>query len=705
MTNDVQVAISHDFLTAYANIPKNEQKKVADFISKFQQNPRSPGIHYEPIETAQDKNLKSVRIDQDYRGIVHHAGRGRVFLLLWVDVHDKAYDWALRKRCEVNRLTGTLQVFDVVQGQQTLPPSAEPQGLFGAISSSKLQQMGVPEDLVEMVKGLAHERQLDARKSELPQEAYEALKFIASGESVDTVIQELFSGEEPISSEVDPEDFESALSKPGTLQQFMLVDPEKEQELQDMLSAPMEKWRVFLHRSQRKVVERDFSGPARVLGGAGTGKTVVAMHRARWLAQNVFTRPSDRILFTTFTRNLAQDIESNLKRICPPDVFSRIEVVNIDRWALQFAKRFGYDYYPEYSNAKLADAWDEAIGRAGEPLELDGDFFQQEWEQVILANDVTTLEQYLRVPRTGRGNAMYRSDRKKVWNVVEAYRGYMEEKRARDIGWLMMDVRALIAENRNALSIRSVIVDEGQDLGPQPYRLLREIAGDQGPNDLFIVGDAHQRIYERKVSLKQCGIHIQGRSSILKLNYRTPEQTRDWAMRILQGEEFDDLDDGVDDGKGYRSLFSGPQPQLENFPTQQEELEFIVSVVKEQQEKGTDIRDICLVARTNAILREYKEAFRKRGLETFEIKQSAAEDRSRECIRIATMHRVKGLEFEVVLIASANDTVIPLDSVLAQATDPIRRNDLERVERSLLYVAATRARSQLLVTSFGKPSR
>ncbi len=200
----------------------------------------------------------------------------------------------------------------------------------------------------------------------------------------------------------------------------------------------------------------------------------------------------------------------------------------------------------------------------------------------------------------------------------------MNEEKARDIDSLMMDARMILREKPVHLPYRAIIVDEGQDLSPQAYRLIRAIISGPKPNDIFIVGDAHQRIYERKVSLKRCGIQIQGRSRILKINYRTPEQTRNWAFQILKGETFDDLDDGIDTGKGYRSLFRGTQPEVRVFSRWEEEVEAIAAQVRAWTEQGADLRDICLVARTKTLLKDYKAMLTAKGLDSYQIKRAAA---------------------------------------------------------------------------------
>jgi superfamily I DNA/RNA helicase len=244
------------------------------------------------------------------------------------------------------------------------------------------------------------------------------------------------------------------------------------------------------------------------------------------------------------------------------------------------------------------------------------------------------------------------------------------------------------------------VVDEAQDFHPEEWRLIRALVP-PGANDLFLVGDAHQRIYGPKVSLSRCGVSIQGRSSRLRINYRTTEQIRSWAMRILHGVEVDDLDEGRDDERGYRSLLSGPEPEVHHFGGRAEEREFLAATIRSLAAERQP-ETICLVARTNSLIRDEYGPL----LKNLSIPHQIL-DRGREKagggVRLATMHRVKGLGFPVMLLAGLNARTMPL-RIASLGDDPAALADHEERERSLLFVAATRARDRLIVTSHGTPS-
>ena len=319
---------------------------------------------------------------------------------------------------------------------------------------------------------------------------------------------------------------------------------------------------------------------------------------------------------------------------------------------------------------------------------------------MVLANGVEDKETYLRIPRSGRGKTLSRPQRARVWQLFEHYREALKRQHRRDWLTVIRDARHLLESGKVKLSYRAVVVDEAQDFHPEEWRLIRALVP-AGPNDIFLVGDAHQRIYGPKVVLSRCGISIQGRSSCLKINYRTTEQIRAWAMPILQGVEADDLDGKRDDERGYRSLLSGPEPEARHFSNRNEERDFLAttirSLVKERKPE-----EICLVARTNSLIRdEYGPLIKNLGI------PHQILDRGREKpdsgIRLATMHRVKGLEFPVMLLAGINAKTMPL-RVASLADDPAALADHEDRERSLLFVAATRARDRLIVTGWGTPS-
>ena len=687
------VAISTDFLTSFAALPRQKQGKATEFFNKFRTNPNSPGIHYEKIDEGIDKNICSVRIDDAYRAIVVRCPDTNVFMLLWVDHHDEAYAWAKRKKCSINKITGGVQVFDVQE--VTVEKTVEKEAIFAKYSDAQLLRMGLPEEQIRMVKSIESLEELYAMKRSLPEDAYEGLEWLAHDFNYDEVIATLYEKEtEPVSDD----DFATALQSDSSKKSFVIVDGEEE--LKRIMAEPLEKWRIFLHPTQRRIVNRDYSGPARVLGGAGTGKTVVAMHRAKRLAGEL--DQGKKVLFTTFTRNLADDIKDNLRKIASVDQMRQIEVVNLDSLVSSFLREQGYEYKVCFGD-ELDKVWDDAIAAAGGTLDYTKNFYIDEWVKVVQAQEAYTKEKYTKASRIGRGLRLDRIKRTKVWGVFEEYMRICDERKLRDSEYAMYECRIILEKQYTSGRYENIIVDEGQDLSPSAYRLIRSLAGDPHNNDIFIVGDAHQRIYRNKAVLSKCGINVRGRARKLRINYRTTEEIRKYAFGLLKGISFDDLDEAYDDGDNCQSLTHGEVPQIKRFNTPEDELEFLVNEIKALEAAGIPQKDICIVARTHKMIDAYKDGLRANGIISFEITTNKVDDRSRNEIRIATMHRVKGLEFNYIFAVGVNNKALP-NGVRSDFSDDVSLEEFETEEKCLLYVALTRARVGAYVTCYGKMS-
>lgn len=699
-----RVALHDDLLTAFYKIPRGKQKKVGEFISKFRSNPRASGINYEKINDATNPDYRSVRIDDDYRGIVLKPETGNVYMLLWVDKHDDAYDWARRVKCEVNPDTGTLQIYETIHTDSDefdaagqAPAAVEAHPLF-TLRERELRRLGVPEDRLELIQSLTSLEALEQVRTKLPLEAFEALSFLAEGMPKEEVLETYGQPDQP----VDTADYEAALERDTTKRRFRVV--EDEMELQQMLEAPLERWRVFLHPDQRALVERDWNGPVRVLGGAGTGKTVVAMHRAAWLVRNRL-KPGERLLFTTFTRNLATDIETNLRKLCSSDEMKQIEVTNIDAWVVRFLKREKYPVDITYPGMKpFDDCWRRAIQLADGALDLPESFYLEEWRQVILPQRVQTRQDYFRARRIGRGVPLTRKQRAHIWPVFEEMRLQLHQRRLMTVEDGVFAVLDMIEEGAVTRPYQAAVVDEAQDLGSEALLLIRKLV-EEGRNDLMLVGDGHQRIYGRKTAFSHSGINIKGRGRKLRINYRTTEQIRRMATAVLENVEIDDLDGGTDPATDYRSLVFGNEPVVKGFDSEAEEAEWIAAEIGRLLEEGFETRDICVVGRTGIEPKRAGKALAAKGIETLEISRDSGDDQARAGVRLANMHRVKGLEFKIVFLIGIRDGRVPLEVAMKSTEDPVEKRNRDLNERALLHVAGTRAAQSLYVTWSEAPSR
>jgi superfamily I DNA/RNA helicase len=700
-----QVALSTDFLKAFAAVPKHQQKKVRSFVEKFKADPTQGSIHYEPIYDMADPKVRTVRIGDDYRAVIIHPPQGDVYLCVWVDHHDEAMAWAKHKHFEVNVHTGALQIWESVSASSA-PPAATiamsgSTGLFAAHEDEVLLRLGVPAPLLPAVRALMTEGDLDHLVRYLPAEATDGLYLLAAGYDLATTLAELDkrapSAVEPRS--VDVQDFSAALAAPESKRQFKVI--ENDAELAGMLDAPLEQWRIFLHPSQLRLVQISARGPTRVLGGAGTGKTVVAMHRARLLAARAgFLQPGERILFTTFTRNLAADVSRSLDLLCTTAERKRIVVAHLHKEA----KRIVDTAHGRRDVAPGSDEerWVEFLGR-GETHGLPVAFFSDEWQHVVQDQGLTSEADYLRAKRTGRGTSLSRAQRREVWKIFAGYRAALERARQWEWADIVREAGLILSQPSAVKPYRAVVADEVQDFRAPDLRLLRALVAED-TNDIFLVGDGHQRIYGHPASLAAAGINVRGaRSRTLRINYRTTQQIRGWAVALLAGISVDDLDEGVDSARGYYSLRTGTPPKVSLFADHASECQHIVAAVQSWLQGGMSPSDICIVARTRALVRAYDAALGDAGIATETI-ETDGESHDRSKVRLGTMHRVKGLEFRAVVIAGVHRGAVPQRLPKDKFADDVARASFLQGERHLLYVAATRARDELLVTGHGGAS-
>lgn len=696
MQTATSIGINLTFLGAYSALPAQVRARVDDFMTKFMADPTSPGINLEKINACQDKSLRSVRIDRTYRGIVRWDETSNAYVMLWVDHHDQAYEWARRRKGAVNAQLGMVQFYDTVEvGDDGRPPfEPRPTGLFCKYSDGDLKDIGVLDELIPLVRSLADPDELNARRHNFPMQTFEALSYLSDGIPLSEIV-ELTRGIAPHTPDMD-----NGQHSPEVLQECVFVDDNEE--LRRILDAPLESWRVFLHPVQRRVVEKDYSGPARVLGGAGTGKTVVALHRAKYLASTL--SGDDRVLLTTFTANLTNDLRDNLAKICTRDELSRIDVINLDAWVYQFLEEHGTPVTLLYDAAKRRELWSDAISQSGVDAPYKAVFYEEEYNRVIVPQEAFTAEQYASARRTGRGTRLTRAQRLQIWPVFEKYIELMREREVRDIDSAMSDCRKIIASLPDGLGYRHVIVDEAQDFSTNALRLLRAIAGEEHPNDMFIVGDSHQRIYRNKAVLSRAGINIRGRSNVLHINYRTTEETRNFAFALLNGVSFDDLDTGIDDGERCRSLRRGPVPQVMQYDTLAEETAAVFKEVKGLVDGGVQAQHICIVARTHDLLKDHMNHFQDNSMRCYEIRGQKSDDQALDGVRFATMHRVKGLEFEYVFLVGANHDKIPHRAALDRSSD-VTLQETTTAEKCLMYVALTRAQKRAYVSGYGKMSQ
>ena len=700
---EVELAVTKDAFVQLSKLELKVQRKVFELVDKFQHNPTSPGLNYEKLPGFADDRVRSLRVDQGWRAILVSPKRGNRHLLVWVDKHDEAYNWARHKRFDVHPRTGVLQIVDAeaaaaaveqASSSSTTSNTGGNLALYAQWGDDDLMLLGVPAPLIPSVRTIMDVAGLHQLQPHLPEEVGFGLELLADGASLDAARE--FS---PPAKTPDLEDFGPAIDNDVAGQRFVTLT--RTGELASMLDGPLALWRIFLEPGQRQSVKKNFNGPAKILGGAGTGKTVVAMHRAKHLIESVFPAADDRILFTTFSKALAIDVGANVSTLFLSEVPKRLEITHLHSWAARYLRSQGVDLHPA-SDAEQRQLWKTVLDTEGLGRFTQA-FIVAEWNEVVQPQALRTRDAYLRASRRGRGGPrLNKADREALWTRFERYRAALDDKRLVeyvDVVRLARERLDLLAEEGTPRPYRAVIVDETQDLGPEELRLVRALAP-AGPNDLYLVGDAHQRLYAAPVSMSSCGVDVRGRSRKLKINYRTTHEIRQWAVAMLKGIPVDDLDGDVDDLRGYISRLSGPAPEVLWAKSASDEQAQVVGLVKDRMSKGAPAEGLCVIAPRNETLDTYEAALTAAGVASVRVTgDGVPQDKGK--VRLCTMHRAKGLEFLHVCVAGLGDDRFPRPIDAGLSDDPVAIAREQQVQRSLIFVAATRARETLTVSGWG----
>lgn len=687
------VAIQDTFLESFAKLPKNEQRRVSKLIQQLRTDRFGNGLNFERCKNALDPNVYSARLSRHYRLILVKPSGEDVLLLVWVDRHDDAYRWAERRQFVANEMTGTLQMW-TVQEKAKNEVSETKEGLFAHISQRHLLRLGVTEQFLPLIQRIQTKEELKRYQKDIPQETYEYLELLASGEDIQEVL--VFAEE----MKQEQHSFSEAVTNHSSSRTITVITSDAQ--LKEILNQPLDRWRVFLHPQQKEMVEKSFRGPVRILGGAGTGKTVVAMHRARYLVRHLYPHTNAKVLFTTFTSTLAKTIQDLLTTMCTEKEMERIEVIGIDALARRmmertYPQRF---YILKEHDKRLVEFWEIAAKKYGWSLD-DLPFLHSEYERVIQQNGIETWEEYQVTPRVGRKKAISRSMRRQIWETVAEFRRLKSRKHFFEFTDVLREARkwAEAHPDQKLFPYRFAIIDEAQDFHPEGLKLLRALIP-QKENDLYIVGDAHQRIYSRQATLGKCGINIKGRRSRrLRINYRTTEEIRQKAMEVIKTVEVDNLDGGRDVSNDI-SLLSGEEPIIRSFPTQAEEQQFVIQQLRQLIHYGIPPHEIAILAPERTIVNRYAQRLQ---MEQIDVQAFGSERGKVQC---GTMHNSKGLEFRVVFLVEVTQDHIPMTRLLEKKRrDPIELKEFLNQQRSLLYVALTRAREKAYITSFGPLSK
>jgi len=669
-----------------AKLTNDEQKAVKTTAFDLQLNPANPGMKLHKLDKAKDKNFWSVRVNKDIRVIVHKMTGS--LMLCYVDHHDKAYDWAERRKLETHPKTGAAQLVVIRETVQEIKipvyveePKRKPKAkdkeakkpLFAEISDDELLSYGVPPEWLADVRAATDDNYL-VLAEHLPAEAAEALLQLGTGNKP--------RASKPVDAAKSP------FEHPDAKRRFrVMADPT---ELQQALDYPWEKWTVFLHPEQRELVEKKYAGPARVSGSAGTGKTIVALHRAVFLAK---ANPESRVLLATFSAPLAHALQTQLRRLLgnEPRLGDRIDVQSLDALCLRLHKSLIGKVVLATREVVIEQITKAAKAVDGHKFKLP--FLLSEWDQIVDAWQVASWEGYRDVPRLGRKTRLSETQRKTLWSIYEKVLAGLKEKKVVTNSGLFTALAEVLPSAKHR-PYDFAVIDEAQDLSIAQLRFLAALGQDR-ENALFFTGDIGQRIFHPPFSWKSLGVDLRGRSKTLRVNYRTSHQIRNHADRLL-GPEVTDVDGIAEKRDDSISIFNGPPPVIGTFDDEKKECQAVAAWLTEQIQAGILPHECGLFVRSAAEIDRAK-AVAKAGKIPCRVLDEHVETRSGH-LSIATMHLAKGLEFRAVAVMACDDEVIPLQERIETAGD---ENDLKEVydtERQLLYVACTRARDSLFVS-------
>jgi mRNA-degrading endonuclease RelE of RelBE toxin-antitoxin system len=730
-------------------LDRSVKAQFYDFCHLFRKSPDQPGLDLKKLKG--DSRIHRAKINQSYRALLTPVGTDADGTQHWLVIavrHRK--DVYEELQVAVNRVTGEIEFVDLaVVGESALrhagitltptepatpaPPAPAPAArpappLLAGCEAEQLRELGVADQLIDLALAVTSEAELDQLLDGAPLLSKDVLYGLAAGMSADAVREEI-TAPVTLSQQPDLADFAAAVTRT----KVTTVDDDVRAVIEE---GDFRAWKVFLHPTQERIAHRDYNGPARVCGGPGTGKTIVALHRVKHLAERLPPGPDKPILLTTFTMNLATDLRLRLASLIRPELMARVDITHIDQLA---ARVLGENTALPQRRQRVSDH--VALTETRQLLaELDerrwtAEFLLDEWEQVILGQSVPTRSSYFQVRRAGRGRALTRPERSHVWKLIEQLTarldklgietwGQAAERAARHEIDRAEKIQARRAHGeatgdssgsqRLGYRYRHIVVDEAQDLRAAHWKMLRAMADPGQPNDMFIAGDTHQRIYDHQVALGALGISIRGRSARLTLSYRTTREILARALRIVEGEKttYDDLDDGTDTLAGYRSVH-GPAPTLHPHDTWDDELAGLTTTLNNWREQlSTDEhgspRDptghiaVC-VADRDRVSQAMDYLTTTAGITCAELTKDGPSGAGE--IHVGTMHRFKGLEYQRLAIIGASKGVIPRPGIdRYRSEDPSRYEREQRKARSLLFVAATRARDALAISWHGAPS-
>lgn len=693
----INLVINHSWFEALLKIPKDVQKRAIKQVDQLSKDYNHPSLNFEPIYEVRDDKVYTFRITNKYRGVVIRFSNNDL-MVVHVDNHDEAIGWVRNKVFEINDYSNSIQYYEAelidpsVPTIQVIEPKNE-NSLYDLFSEKQFLSLGVPKPCLPALRYIYSVEDLQTNiKEYVSSNIVDILETCLLPDAKYEEVYNIFIGDEEPHNLPKGSSIKTLASKKTN--KPYLIAYSNEDSINQMLGESIEKWRVFLHPIQQELVTKSFNGSALVKGAAGTGKTVVAMHRAKYLAEYVFSGSQEKILFTTYSKKLIKSINSNLSKICSQNTLEKIDVLHIHSWAAQYLSSHGIEF-------KIIKNRGELLGTILSEIDNEEGFriedIEIEIDKVISQNEITTLDDYIKVKRKGTYCRLGRNQKTKLWSILSKYYETLREQNEYEWWQIIVLARKLVNEKKD-VAYAAIILDEAQDFGMVEYRLIRSLV-DEKKNDIFMVGDIRQQIYAKHHNFSKCNINIKSRSKKLSRNYRNSIQINDLANHTLEDVSFYDLDDNELKNEFASSFISGKKPIILEFLNKKEEADYVIQEIRKNIDAGIELYEMAIFCRTKRYLREFFKELDEVAIRYKLIDDINFENQDQNAITLSTMHSAKGFEFKVVYMIGMNKGIIPLESAIDNLNYDKEIDDFIKMEKSLIYVSMTRARDVLYILS------
>lgn len=672
---DQKIVIYEQFNNSLAALSVSTKEIIENNIKKVINIDASYQINYQ-------KDSKMYFYDIDRKYTVSYFCLDGIYVYIYVDLKEKTLSWASNKICDINKNTGSVQIYQVGEPISIIATN----DLFHKYTDNQLITLGLPKIQLELLRSFSTIDDLNDNKEYFDKNTFQILKQLIitnEYEELAEFVNETYSNNENFNQA-----FQSYLSKSS----FAIVG--NDDELHKIINEPLEKWRVYLHPRQRMYSETKYNGPVKIMGEAGTGKTVVAMHRTKYLLNK-----NKKVLFTTFTTNLARDIEHNLSSIVPSEQLSNLKVTNVDSYVYEYMKENHISGNLIYDEDILDEYWQKAIDKAGVPLDFDLEFYKREWREIYTFLDEMNIVSYISAKRPGTAKAINRGQRKEIIKVFDEFVKLLNLNNVKDINFALHECCRYQKENKK-YNFDSIIIDELQDMGRNQLKFLRLLV-EEKEDDMFLVGDSRQRIYNAKIAVKEANIDTKNRSFVLDINYRTTEEISKMAKKVLGCVDIDDMDGNeYEKLENAESLTHGEFPIRKIFNNFTEQMDYVYAELLKLTNYKAKLQDICIVARNKLELEKISEYFSKLKVPTHMVNTEQYDNPNISKLKLATMHRIKGLEFKYIFVVSLNEKIINVKTSTDERLEEYNFHN----EYALLYVAMTRAQKKVYLLSYDKLS-